>query len=153
MWRKLLTILSAFLIFGVANQACAEDGYDLWLRYRPLDSAAKAHYRPVLTNFVAPNARPTIRAATDELQRAFKAMFGYDLVQRETVMHDGTVLVTRADSPLLKGMDLPFARLGKEGYLIRSATIGGNHVTIIAGNGDVGALYGTFRFYKLIQTG
>ncbi|WP_213982179.1 alpha-glucuronidase family glycosyl hydrolase [Sphingomonas sp. dw_22] len=153
MWRKLLTILSAFLVFGVANQACAEDGYDLWLRYQPLDSAAKAHYRPVLTNFVVPNARPTIRAATDELQRAFKAMFGYALVQRETVMHDGTVLVTRADSPLLKGMDLPFARLGKEGYLIRSATIGGNHVTIIAGNSDVGALYGTFRFLKLIQTG
>lgn len=153
MLRKLLAILSAFMCFGLANQSHAEDGYDLWLRYQPLESSVKAQYSPQITHLVAPNARPTIRAATDELQRGFRAMFGYALVQRETVMGDGSVLVTRADSPNLKGLDLPFARLGEEGYLIRSAIIAGNRVTIIAGNSDVGTLYGVFRFLKLLQTG
>ncbi|WP_218943085.1 alpha-glucuronidase family glycosyl hydrolase [Sphingomonas sp. R-74633] len=153
MLRKLLAILSAFLCFGLANQGHAEDGYDLWLRYQPLESGAKARYQPLITHLVAPNSRPTIRAATDELQRGFKGMFGHALVQRETVMGNGSVLVTRADSPNLKGLDLPFAKLGEEGYLIRSATIAGHRVTIIAGNSDVGALYGVFRFLKLLQTG
>lgn len=153
MLRKLLAILSAFLCFGLANQGHAEDGYDLWLRYQPLQSSAKTRYEPLVTHLVAPNARPTIRAATDELQRGFKAMFGYDLVQRETLMGNGAVLVTRADSPNLKGLDLPFAKLGEEGYLIRTAVIAGNRTTIIAGNSDVGALYGVFRFLKLLQTG
>ncbi|WP_342250452.1 alpha-glucuronidase family glycosyl hydrolase [Sphingomonas sp. OTU376] len=153
MLRKLLAILSAFLCFGLANQGHAEDGYDLWLRYQPLESSAKTRYEPLVTHLVAPNARPTIRAATDELQRGFKAMFGYDLVQRETLMGNGAVLVTRADSPNLKGLDLPFAKLGEEGYLIRTAVIAGNRTTIIAGNSDVGTLYGVFRFLKLLQTG
>ncbi|MBC7018326.1 alpha-glucuronidase, partial [Salmonella enterica subsp. enterica serovar Enteritidis] len=75
------------------------------------------------------------------------------LVRRETVMHDGAVLLTRADSPLLRGLDLPFARLGGEGYLLRSATVRGKRVTIIAGNSDIGALYGVFRFLALVQAG
>jgi len=152
MLRKLLTILSAFMCFGLANQAHAEDGYDLWLRYQPLDSAAAERYGPQITNVVAPVSRPSIGAAVDELQRGFKGLFGHDLVRRETVMQDGAVLVARADSPLLKGLDLPFAKLGEEGYLIRTATVQGRRTTIIAGNSDIGALYGVFRFLKLLQT-
>ncbi|MBL7439350.1 hypothetical protein INQ32_26685, partial [Escherichia coli] len=54
MLRKLLAILSAFLCFGLANQGHAEDGYDLWLRYRPLESAARARYEPQIAGIVAP---------------------------------------------------------------------------------------------------
>ncbi|MEN2709630.1 alpha-glucuronidase family glycosyl hydrolase [Sphingomonas sp. NPDC092331] len=153
MLRKLLAILSAFLCFGLANQGHAEDGYDLWLRYRPLESAAAERYAPQITTVVAPADRPTIGAAVEELQRGVKGLFGHDLVRRETVMHDGAVLLTRADSPLLRGLDLPFARLGGEGYLLRSATVRGKRVTIIAGNSDIGALYGVFRFLALVQAG
>jgi alpha-glucuronidase len=153
MLRKLLAILSAFLCFGLTNQGHAEDGYDLWLRYQPLESAAKARVAPLITNVVGSADRPTIRAATEELQRGIKGLFGQDLVQRETVMQDGAVLVTRADSPLLQGIDLPFAKLGEEGYLIRTAKVQGKRTTIIAGNSDVGALYGVFHFLELLQTG
>lgn len=152
MHRILLAILSAFWILGVANQARAENGYDLWLRYPPLEASWKARYEPAIASFVAPDDRPTIRAATEELRRGARGMFGHDLVQRETVMQDGAVLVTTAGSPLLAGLDLPFAKLGDEGYLIRSTTIAGKRVTIIAGNKDIGALYGVFRFLKLLQT-
>ncbi len=152
MHRILLAILSAFLILGVANQAHAEDGYDLWLRYRPLEPSWEARYRPRLTHIVARINRPTILAAAQELERGLAGMMGEAPVERETVMGDGAVVITVAGSPLLEGLDLPFAKLGDEGYLIRSATIDGRRVTIIAGNKDVGALYGVFRFLKLIQT-
>ncbi|MBC9032604.1 alpha-glucuronidase [Sphingomonas sp. JC676] len=152
MWRILLTILSALLVFGVANQACAEDGYQLWLRYQPVDSAQKMRVEPLVTHYVGPSGNATIDAAMDEFARGLKGMIGTPPVRRETVMGDGAVLITTAASPLLKGMALPFDKLGKEGFLIRSATVSGHRVTIIAGNSGGGTLYGVFRFLKLIQT-
>jgi alpha-glucuronidase len=152
MWRNLLTILSAFLVFGVANQACAEDGYDLWLRYQPLDSVRKAEVEPVVAYYVASSGNPSIDVATAELERGLKGMIGAAPARREAVTGDGAILIATAASPLLKGIRLPFAKLGEEGFLIRSATLSGHRVTIIAGNSGKGALYGVFRFLKLIQT-
>ena len=45
------------------------------------------------------------------------------------------------------------APLGDEGYLIRSTTIRGLPVTVIAANRDAGTLYGAFHFLRLLQTG
>ncbi|MEP9359732.1 alpha-glucuronidase family glycosyl hydrolase [Sphingomonas sp. KR3-1] len=140
------------MCFGLANHALAEDGYDLWLRYQPLESAARARYAPRIAALVAPGESATIRAAVDELDRGYRGMFGQPLARRQ-VVQDGAVLVARAGAPLLAGLELPFAKLGNGGYLIRSATLHGKRVTIIAGNTDQGALYGVFRFLKLIQTG
>ncbi len=153
MWRKLLAILSALLVFAASNQAHAEDGYELWLRYRALPESQQKRYEPLVTHFVAPTHRPTIVAAAEELQRGLEGLIGYRIVQRETVMGDGAVLVTTKDSPLLAGVDLPFGRIGAQGYLIRSMKLYGRHVTVIAGNSDVGALYGVFAFLKRIQLG
>ncbi len=152
MLRKLLAILSAFLCFGLANQGHAEDGYDLWLRYQPLESSAKARYAPRITGVVAPGGSATIDAGIEELQRGIRGMVG-QVPARQQSVQDGTVLIARRTDPLLAGLGLPFARLGGEGYLIRTVTVQGKRVTLIAGNSDVGALYGVFRFLKLIQTG
>ena len=47
---------------------------------------------------------------------------------------------------------VPLTRSGAEGYLIRSASLNGHAVTVIAANSDIGALYGSFAFLRLIQT-
>jgi len=44
------------------------------------------------------------------------------------------------------------ARAGNEGYLIRSLGYEGHRVTVIAANTDIGVLYGTFHFLRLLQT-
>ncbi|HMA22452.1 MAG TPA: alpha-glucuronidase family glycosyl hydrolase, partial [Gemmatimonadaceae bacterium] len=44
------------------------------------------------------------------------------------------------------------ARLGDEGYLVRATTVQGKHVIVVAGNSDVGALYGAFRLLRQVQT-
>jgi alpha-glucuronidase len=43
--------------------------------------------------------------------------------------------------------------LGDEGYVIRSTRIDGKAVTVIAANREVAALYGSFHFLRLMQTG
>ena len=44
------------------------------------------------------------------------------------------------------------AAVGDEGYVIRSVRTGRSRFTVIAGNTEVGALYGTFAFLRLMQT-
>jgi alpha-glucuronidase len=144
----LLLLLSVML----PAAARAETGYDLWLRYQPVEAQWREQYAARVSYFVAATDRPTIAAAATELQRGFKGMIGQDLVQRETAMGDGAVVLGTAKSPLIAPLGLPLAQLGEEGFLIRSATIAGKRVTVIAGNADVGVLYGVFRFLKLMQT-
>jgi alpha-glucuronidase len=140
-----------FAAFAVANQAHAETGYDLWLRYQPLDAATVQRVAPRLRYVVADGSRPTIRAALDELDRGLSGLIGAAPAHASAVQGEGGVVLAAAGSALLKGLDLPLAALGREGFLIRSVTIGGARVTLIAANGDVGLLYGTFRLLKLLQ--
>jgi alpha-glucuronidase len=153
MLRKLLAILSAFLCFGLANQGHAEDGYDLWLRYQPLDSVAKARVAPAVRYIAAPADRPVIAAAVDELKRGLGGMLGTVPDRHAKIDEAGGILIaTTNDAVPLETPDLP-ADIGDEGYLIRTMTVEGKRTILILANSDVGALYGVFRFLKLLQTG
>jgi len=154
MLRKLLTILSAFMCFGLANQAHAEDGYDLWLRYQPLESSAKARVAPAVRYFVAPTDRPVIAAAADELKRGLGGMLGAAPGQHGRIDEAGGILIATSDAvPLdVAALDLPRS-LGDEGYAIRTMMVEGKRTILILADKDVGALYGVFRLLKLLQTG
>lgn len=143
--------LYILMVFAVAGQGHAETGYDLWLRYQPLDAAAAQRAALRLRYVVADSSRPTVRAAVDELDRGLAGLIGTAPAHAVAVQGDGGVVLATADSPLLKGMGLPLAALGREGFLLRSATIGGARVTLIAANSDAGLLYGSFRLLKLLQ--
>ena len=65
--------LCALVVSGLAQ---AEDGYDLWLRYHPLEKAALAHYRPLATSVVVPGQSPTANAARDEIVRGLSGLLG-----------------------------------------------------------------------------
>lgn len=147
--RRLLALMLVWL--SLALPAHAETGYDLWLRYRPVEPAWQQLYAARLTHYVVAD-RSTLVAAADELRRGVAGMLGHEPVWRETVMGDGAVVLGTGASPLIAPLGLPLAKLGREGFLIRSATIEGRRVTVIAGNTDIGVLYGVFRFLKLIQT-
>ena len=71
MWRRLVVVVGVFL--ATAAQAVEEDGYELWLRYRPLPGVAL----PTRVSVAAPDS-PTVRAATDELLRGLRAMGARD---------------------------------------------------------------------------
>ncbi|RYY42500.1 MAG: alpha-glucuronidase, partial [Sphingomonadales bacterium] len=151
MRRILLAIVSILLGFAAPNQAHAETGYDLWLRYQPLDSAAKARIEAAY--LVVPADRPTLAAAAEELRRGLGGMLGRPLVQHDAIQGDGGIVLGTAASPLIAALGLPLAALGDEGYLIRQVMIGGKRVTVIAGHRDVGVLYGVFAFLKRVQLG
>ena len=62
-----MRFLIAALLLLLVIPARAEDGYDLWLRYRPMEVAALAQYRPLATAIVSEGVSPTLDAARAEL--------------------------------------------------------------------------------------
>lgn len=154
MQRILLAILSVALALGVPNPSYAESGYDLWLRYAPLEGQQRAATRDWLKYIVAPGRSPTADAAAAELQRGLSGMLGQPLGRAGDAVQDGAVLIgTPQDSPAIAALNLPLASLGDEGFMIRSAVVGGAHRIVIAGNRDIGVLYGVFAFLKHVQLG
>lgn len=147
-----LAWMALFCAFCLPNQGHAETGYDLWLRYAPLPQRAQADVRPTLRYVVPGDDSATARAAEEELRRGISSMIGAGLPRRRTVDQDGAIVVATVGSPLLAGLDLPFARLGKEGFVLRSTRVNGHRVTLVAANSEVGALYGVFRLLKLVAT-
>ena len=134
--------------------ARGEDGYDLWLRYRPLPAAQAAAYRAQATQLVLDAATP-IRAATRaELLRALSGLLGSAPALPPGITADGAILAgTPGSSPQIAALHLNLRALGSEGYLIRSVTVDGHATTLIAANSDNGVLYGAFRLLRLMQTG
>ncbi len=150
MRHQLSAGLYLVMMLALPAAAKAEDGYDLWLRYRPLDAAA-GPYQAHATGITGGNT-PTLKAAESELQRGLKAMLGKDVTLNGPLGDGALILGTPSGSEVVKALNLPLAGLGDEGFVIRTLRLDGHPVTVIAGNSDTGVLYGTFRYLSLIQT-
>jgi alpha-glucuronidase len=153
--RAFRILACAVLLAGVtlAGSARAEDGHGLWLRYRPVAEPAAAVYRQQASELVVSDNTPTISAAQAELVKGLSAMLGKPPAVVPAVMQDGAVVLAVAGrSKVVSDLKLPVAALGKEGFLIRGATWQKHKITVIAGNTDVGVLYGAFRYLRQIQT-
>ena len=114
-----------------APVAAAEDGYDLWLRYRPLEQSLASRYRSALTQLVVAGDSATLRVARAELDRGLRGLLGAEPAAADGVSRDGALVVgTPRSLPLLAqlGVDLP--QPGSQGYVIRSATLAGRHAVV-----------------------
>jgi alpha-glucuronidase len=146
-WLLLLSLT------GSASAALAEDGYDLWLRYRPLPAEWVAAYRPKVTELVQGAHSPTLDLTRAELSRGLGGLLGAAPPLTSHPSRDGSVIVGTAKSaPLIAELQLGLERAGSEGYVIRNLVYQGHHVIVIAANEDIGVLYGAFHFLRLLQT-
>jgi alpha-glucuronidase len=152
MHRRSLRLFALLALICASASARAEDGYDLWLRYRACGVHCVDQYRPFTTAVIVAGDSATLRAAVVELQRGVAGLLGRTPDLRAALIDGAILLGTAAGSPSIAALDLPLESLGREGYLIRSAMVDGHPVTVIAANDDVGALYGSFHFLRLLQT-
>jgi len=150
--------ISAALLMLVAiatPHAAAETGYDLWLRYVPLEEKARLPYRRAIASVVVQGTSPSDRIVRAELRRGLSGLLDLQIPVSDSVGAAGAVVVgTPAGSPLIAalGWQVALAKVGHEGYLIRSATIAGHPAIVVASNGAAGTVYGAFHFLRLVQT-
>ncbi len=131
--------------------ARAEDGYDLWLRYHRLPAVQADRVAAAATSIVRDEDDAPIVAAAGELTRGLSGLTGGAVAAGP--IGDGAIVIGTARSPRIAALGLPLSGLGREGFVLRSATIDGRRVTVIAANAPVGVLYGAFRLLRIVQTG
>jgi alpha-glucuronidase len=131
--------------------AHAEDGYDLWLRYRPVEAPWLERYRKSIHEIVPPATASN--AAVGELTRAITGMLRTAPAIVKQADRDGAIVLgTPTSSAAVAKLHLDLDDLGAEGYLLSSVMLDGHRATLIAANTDAGVIYGTFRFLRLLQT-
>ena len=108
-----LPLLALLLLAALIapTQARAEDGYDLWLRYRPVEAESQRQYAPAATELVGASGSATLEAAGAELHRGLSGLLGQAIPAAERVTRDGAILIgTPRSSPLVAGLNLPLER-------------------------------------------
>jgi len=143
-----LLVLSLF-----AQCAWAEDGYDLWLRYRIVEPSWIERYRASATALVQGGDSPTLRAAKHELSRGLAGLLATEVPDASAVTTPGAIVFgTPASSPIIASLHWDLKGAGDEGFRLRTVDINGRRAIVIAANRDVGVLHGAFAFLKLLQT-
>lgn len=149
-WRFAVVLV----LLGLAGNACAEDGYALWMRYVPLDQGVAHDYRARFGELVAPDATATQRAARDEVERGLSGLLGNAPVRRPAPEGKRSLILgTPRSSPLIAPLRGELEALGQEGYLLRETQVGGRTLMLVAAREDIGVLYGVFHLLRLLQTG
>ncbi len=132
MMRALHGWIATVAIALAGTCAQAEDGYDLWMRYRTGQTVAADAIE-------TRGDTPSLRVAAAELRRG--------------LVGPGPIVLATATDGDVAALHLPLSALGDEGYLIRSVKLGGRAVTLVAANTDRGILYGAFALLRHLQTG
>ena len=150
---KIRLFFTCLLVMAGSMPAAAEDGYDLWLRYRLVDAASYPDLQASVRQLVSAGESPTLEAAREELVRGLTQSLGRELPISANPTDSGALIFgTPKSSSIIARLSLGLERAGDEGYVIRSVVIDGKTATVIAANTDVGVLYGAFHFLSLIQT-
>jgi alpha-glucuronidase len=138
------------LFCGYVN---ADDGYRLWLRYEPLPARSMEMYRQRIRSIAVQGQSATFDVIRGELSRGGAGLLGtrVEVGSRD----DASVVIGLPQtSTLIRKLrwEPALKNLGPEGFRIRTIKDANRDVIVIASTTDIGALYGTFHFLRLLQT-
>jgi alpha-glucuronidase len=127
-----------------APLACAETGYDAWLRYAPIqDPTLRESYAKLPDVVVAASDSPVLRAAQGELVRGVRGMLGRTLrMESHLPARDAILLAVEPPSGQTEGS-----------YQLKATQLGGHSVLLITAPDDRGVLYGVFALLRRIALG
>ena len=150
--KKWLLITFIILIY---NSVSAEDGYRLWLRYNTIENPSLLQqYRQQIASINIPADEAKLIAANQELQNGLSGLLGKKVPVQTTIINGTVLLGLPAHSPVIRKLvaDTELARLGDEGFIIRTVKYEGKNLILITANKEAGILYGAFHFLRLLQT-
>lgn len=138
----------------LAHPAYADDGYRLWLRYESLPKSLSDRYSKQLSSISVAGNSETSDAIRWELSNGLNGLLGKSPSIQAGSEKTSLVVGTPSSSAFIARLDFTreLSELGNEGYVVRTIQRGSHPTIVIASQSDVGALYGTFHFLRLLQT-
>ena len=141
---------------GGPTSLANETGAKLWLRFAPPGADAVAAYRQVVQQVFVEGTSETSQIIRREMAEAMSTMLGTTVPAASTGLIDNAVVVgTPQSSAAIRGLGLTkeLATVGAEGFLIRTGRVSNRPVTVVASEGEIGALYGAYHLLRLMQMG
>jgi len=133
----------------------AENGYELWLRYKLIDDhKLLTTYRNQISSININGNSLTILSAKEELLSGLQGLTGKKISEKNTPENGCVVVGTPSSSQYISRLDMRdlLKKAGNEGYVLITKNISSKKVIVIAANTDIGMLYGVFHFLRLLQT-
>jgi len=155
----LLVLNTVFSMSVLAGQQGQEDGYRLWLKYDLIrDKEQRQAYAKQLSQLSIIGESPTLSVIKNEFELALPRLLGKPI---EVSLHDqrsSTLLITKIDQKIIDQYQLDddinqsIDGLSNEGFIIKTIAIANKPQILITANTDIGLLYGSYHFIKLLQT-
>ena len=146
--------LLMFLFFSLIIVR-ADDGYNLWLRYAPIENnQIREAYQTRFSTINVAGQSATSIAISEELKKAMKGLLGIESTIQPEYTNQSVLIGTSQNSKEIANLNLNdrLQALGNEGYLISYQKINGKSTLIVASTGEIGTLYGTFHLIRMLQT-
>src|SRR5690606_17585368 len=152
----------AFFLLLINLNSLAETGYELWLRYRPVENKTLClQYKSIFTKIYLQQGNPTATAIRNELSLASEGMLAFVPGFTSLINEAGIIILNRnensahtksIDSLLKQGGINQQTLPGDESFSIHSVKSRNKTILVIQSNSAIGNLYGVFHLLRLMQT-
>lgn len=130
----------------------AEDGYEAWMRNKPItNQAVLSTYQKQIKQIALNEIDASILIAGSELTNALNSLLAQKIEISPNV-EEASIVLGSGNSEIIKSLKLPLDKTGDEGYIIKTLEHNGKSIIAIVANKPIGVLYGTYHFIRLIQT-
>ncbi len=153
---KTRILILIFFLLSTRLSVNAMDGYNLWLNYTKVSESLQKEYQKKITGFMVCGESQTIKIAEKELQNGLSSMLGTPIHRISDQLKENTIIAGKLQSSEeLRNSTLinELKNAGEEGYLIKSLKYNNKDLIVITANSDIGVLYGTYQFLRMVQTG
>ncbi|MBN1407647.1 MAG: hypothetical protein JW956_07660 [Calditrichaceae bacterium] len=147
--------LALLILLFTFNVLTADDGYRLWLKYDKIHDVQKLEtYQSVLQGILVTGDSLTGAIIQNELENGLNGLLDKKVPIIRDIQDNCIIAGTIENIRSMVNIDFEneMNAIGNEGYLILNYNISNNDIIIITANTDIGVLYGTFHFLRLLQT-
>jgi len=152
--RNLISFTLLWLIL-LCSSLQADDGHELWLKYNKIaDTTKAALYKQAVHPFYISGSNPNVNIIRQELVKAFNGFFAKDIARASDPTCARLIVTKPGDVNILPSVvTQKLDMCTSEGFIIISTTIRDSDKIFICSKTDIGLLYGTFHFIRLLQIG
>lgn len=133
----------------------ASNGYELWLGYSKIENNdLLVEYHNLIKSVETYGDSETIHVISDEILKGLSVLLGIDFSKVDNALDNTLIIGSKDNLPkeISNVIGNKYEQINEEGFIIKTILLNNNNHIIITGKTDIGVLYGTFSFLRLLQT-